>query len=280
MNDRVLWFALLGVLLCPSWARPHQGAHQRLIRVDQSEASNGVTSATALSRARALLDSGAPNDALAAVEHARRSGAAHVDVLATRAEVWIALGEPERAELDLTALIDRGEKLAPAYGRRAALRAAAGRVRSARADWAMAFDIGPTPERALEWGKLSEELGDHAVAMDGYRHALRVLDGPVVLRLALMRLERERGDLGNALREVDALLRVRPEHALWHLTRAELLMEIGRPMMAASSCDQARFLAKRAFEVRATAQRQNTVERAHELCAPVDTQRNERGLVQ
>ncbi len=96
------------------------------------------------------------------------------------------------------------------------------------ADIERAIAIEPSPDLCLRRGRVQEAAGDLAAAACGYRACADLLGGAVVLRLAAVRVDRDRGPNDATLAEVDALLAIRPDHPGWLALRADVLDELGR----------------------------------------------------
>lgn len=147
-----------------------------------------------------------------------------------RARLRADAGDPAGAEEALASALagplppgERGE----AHELRARLRLGRGDPEGARADLTAAIEARPTPERYLLRGRIDEAAGDLDAAARGYREGLDHLGGAVVLELALIRVERERGHLALAIARIDALIRRAPVAADLRLERAAILAAAG-----------------------------------------------------
>lgn len=118
------------------------------------------------------------------------------------------------------------------FASRAELHARAGRLAAARRDYDEALARHPTPELALARAEIDVRREDLDAAAAGYREVLPALRGAVVVRLALVDLERRRGAPRAAIAELDLLLRASPQRPDWWLLRGELLDDAEDPKEA------------------------------------------------
>ncbi len=175
---------------------------------------------------------GHPRDALADLRVAERLLPDSARVALQRARALASLGRARAAERELDRLIADGPPLAAAFTERARLRHADGRLDLARADLDDAILIQATPERVLERGRLDEQRERLDDAAAGYREGLETLGPAVVVQLALVDVERRRGQPTLALEQLDAVLALDPDRADWILIRAEILHQLGQPASA------------------------------------------------
>lgn len=133
-----------------------------------------------------------------------------------------AQGHAVRAEAELDRFLGGGAPSAIALTARASLRQASGRLAEARADYDEAIRLRPAPELYLARGRIDEAQGQLAAAAQGYEQGLRALGGAVVLRIALVRVERARGQFERAAALIDEAMATAPMKAEWRLLRAEV----------------------------------------------------------
>ena len=122
--------------------------------------------------------------------------------------------------------------MASAWGARARIRERRKNWAGAIADYGQAIRRGPTPDLVLGRGALQERLGKHADAAKGYRAALSPLGGALVVRLALIRVQRKLRRFPAALAQVNAILALAPIKTEYLLLRAEIYEEAGKRALA------------------------------------------------
>lgn len=216
-------------LAIASPASAHPGPRTALHGLDERIAAAPDDVDLRLRRAELRRRMGHPRDALADLRVAVRLAPDERRVELERARIHVALGQPRAAERALDRFLDAGPPHARALAERARLREADGRLEAARADLDAAVATGGTVELYLERGRLDERLGRLDAAAAGYREGLAVLGPAVLLRLALVDVERRRGAHDEALAILDALLAEAPRRADWILQRARILQEAGLP---------------------------------------------------
>ena len=178
-------------------------------------------------------------------------------VLSERGLARRDLGDVHAALGDLDAyLIAAGPRpRVDALEARAEIHATHGRTAAALADLDAAVRIAPGPDVCLRRGALLESSGRLGDALRSAVDCLDVLGDAVVLRLAVVRLQRLRGAPAQALAEVDSLLAARPDHAPWLVLRAAVLTELGLPDEARADLESALEAVDRRLARRNTAQR-------------------------
>jgi len=167
------------------------------------------------------------DDALADVRRVLRAAPDHTEARLERALIRVALKRDKAALDDLDHVLAGEAPPSVAWAARARLHAAAERYEQARHDYDRALEQRAHPDYFLERGRVDEarEAWDDAAA--GYREGAE-RSGAIVLRIALVEVERRRGDTEAAMTEVDALLDSVPHRIDWILLRADLLAEAGR----------------------------------------------------
>jgi tetratricopeptide (TPR) repeat protein len=166
--------------------------------------------------------------AMADLEHVARLAPLERRLWLERGLTYAAMKDTARAEHELDLLLASGPSPAEAWRTRALLREETGRLKLAIADYSEALKLRPDPELYLARGRLQEEAGELSAAARGYEVGLRALQGAVVLRLALLRVEKQRGEYGRAQALIDALLPTLQVKADWYLERAEVHALAGR----------------------------------------------------
>ncbi|MFI7465333.1 tetratricopeptide repeat protein [Nonomuraea sp. NPDC049646] len=190
----------------------------------------------------ALLDAkaGAPDQALRLVDDglARLSAVLapgeHPQHLArlrhNRAQVHLALGDPERALADLDSVIAHDPDNSEYYVDRAALHRAAGRVQSAIKDYGTAISLGPhLPEAYYNRAVLHLERGRADRAREDLERALAIDPGHLDARIALVNAHLERGALDAAERDALAGLDLAPKDPALLCTLGLIRSERGEP---------------------------------------------------
>lgn len=167
------------------------------------------------------------DDALADVRVALRSDPDHAEARLERALVRVAQGRDKAALADLDVVLAGDAPSSVAWAARARVHAADKRYEAARHDYDRALEQRAHPDYFLERGRVDEAREAWDDAASGYREGVE-RSGAIVLRIALVDVERKRGDTAAALTEVDALLEQVPTRVDWVLLRAEILAESGR----------------------------------------------------
>lgn len=220
---------LLGMVLAsasPAFAHPGPSVELRALAERIDAAPDDVD--LRVHRAELLRRMGHPRDALADLRVAERVAPSERSVWLEHAMVLVALDRPHAAEHQL----DRVLALGPhhqAFIERSHLREADGRLELARDDLEHALALDDTLELYLARGHVDERLGHLDAAAAGYREGLAALGPAVVLRLALVDVERRRGAHDDALAVLDGMLAEVPSRADWILLRAEILQDSGLP---------------------------------------------------
>ncbi|QDY08286.1 tetratricopeptide repeat protein [Micromonospora sp. HM134] len=129
-----------------------------------------------------------------------------------RAQVYLALGDPERARAELDTVIGHDPDNCEYYVDRAALHRAAGRHRAAIRDHGSAIRLGPhLPEAYYNRAVLYQERGRTGRARDDLRRVLAIDAGHLDARIALVNLHLEHGALDAAEAGARAGLALAPD---------------------------------------------------------------------
>ena len=203
-----------------------------------------------LARAELYVRANRAYEALADLRLAESLGTAGPALHAHRAAALHQLGRDAQAEAELDAFLASTDGTQWAHDLRGRIREADGRFAGALEDYEAALRIGPRIHLFLARGRVLERLGRLDEAAYGYRDGLSLRSGAVVLREALVRVERARGEWDEALQEVDRLLAASGRQVRWLLLRADVLDAAGRSAAAraartAALADAERSLAKR-----------------------------------
>lgn len=128
---------------------------------------------------------------------------------------------------------------ARAYAERANVRTRGNRYKEAIVDYTASLQITDDVEYYLLRGGIQEKLGllDDAVA--GYRRGFTQLQKPILLRLALIRVETARERYDEALKLIDQPIKHAQVKTEWYLRRAAVLSFSGRTEQAHKSRHQA-----------------------------------------
>ncbi|WP_256257261.1 tetratricopeptide repeat protein [Nonomuraea pusilla] len=128
-----------------------------------------------------------------------------------RAQVHLALGDPEQALADLDTVIAHDPGNCEYYVDRAALHRAAGRAQAAIKDYDTAIRLGPhLPEAYYNRAVLQHERGRPEPARDDLERVLAIEPAHLDARIALVNLEMERGELDAAEENARAGLALAP----------------------------------------------------------------------
>ncbi|MFF4779105.1 tetratricopeptide repeat protein [Microtetraspora fusca] len=129
-----------------------------------------------------------------------------------RAQVHLALGDPEQALADLDTVIAHDPDNCEYYVDRAALHRAAGRSQAAIKDYDTAIRLGPhLPEAYYNRAVLQQERGRPESARDDLERVLAIDPGHLDARIALVNLQVERGALDAAEEGARAGLALAPQ---------------------------------------------------------------------
>jgi tetratricopeptide (TPR) repeat protein len=229
---RWLWLVALGCVGVSVGARAHQGLSSDLARLDERLAIRPHDVDLLLDRSVVHRRMGSFAAALADLEQVASLAPAHRRMLVERGLTFFAMKDYARAERDLDLFLSFGLGSVEAFRTRAQLREATGRPAQAIEDYGAALRLSPSPELFLARGKLQEAAGELAAAAQGYEEGLRLLGGAVALRLALLRVEKRRGQYDRAVALVDEVLPALQVKADWLLERAELHAAAGRAQAA------------------------------------------------
>jgi len=206
-----------------------------------------------LRRGRLFRFDGHPLASLADLNRADRLAPGRWDVVFERAITLAHLNHDDEADGELTRCLRLRPSFAAAYAERGYLRMRRGRSAQAIGDFSAALDLKPDIEWILARGNLQERAGDLAAAAEGYRDGLAKLEGAVLIRLALIRVETARGQYDEALALLDPVLKAAQIKTEWHLRRAEVLAAARRTRQADEELALALEAANRAVQRRGTA---------------------------
>lgn len=218
------------VVLCCALAAPalaDEPAEERIAELRARLARAPSDADARLRLALALELSGRPAEALAELDV---FDALHPDVRdddLLRAQVLSDLRRDADAIAILDPLIDSSPTLG-AYWLRARVRERAGDRAGAIEDYDAALGHGDSIDVYAARGALLEREGRLDEAAAGYEAGLAAHGGAVVLREALIRVERRRGRLDRAIAHLDVIIGAARVAPRWRVERAELLAELGR----------------------------------------------------
>jgi tetratricopeptide (TPR) repeat protein len=228
----VVMLAAAAALLVAGSAAGHAGLSAEIAALSQKieQAPNDLAlrlQRAALLRRQADLESAMAD--LRVVEHRAPDSR---PLLLERALTRKALGNLRGALADLNRFLATGAPRSDALVARAELYELLGEPERARADYDAAVRRAATPELVMARGRLDEALGKLERAAKGYEEGLAKLGGAVVVRLALIRVERARNRFSRAAELVDGLIEASPAKADWLLLRAEIHAQAGQPARA------------------------------------------------
>lgn len=179
-------------------------------------------------RGRLYRRDGHPLASMADLNRAGRLAPDRWDVVFERAMTMVSLLRDSAAERELTRCLELHPSLAIGYAERGRIKARSGRRAAAIADFHKAIAIKPSVDWVLLRGQWQEQAGDLDAAATGYRDGMQQLKGPVLIRLALVRVEIDRGRFDAALAWIDPMLERASIKTEWYLRRAEVLAAAGR----------------------------------------------------
>lgn len=256
MSARAAWVAALVCLalfgLGASDVRAHPGLHEDIVRATSALEQDPENADLYARRAHYYRLGGHLEEALTDLMRARNLEPGNMAVALGLGLTLSALGRDHEAEAELNRFISTGSRSVRAFSERAAVRARGGRFPEAIADYTEAIEIQRDIELYLRRGQLQEATGDLSAAVVGYFDGFEHLGGAVTLRLALIRVETQRGEYDSALAYIDQELQRAPVKTTWYLRRAEVLRAAGRAEEAELALDMALTEANQVIEKRAT----------------------------
>lgn len=223
--------ALLGlaILTLAASAGAHAGPNADLERLGRAIAERPSDAALRLERASVLRRLGRLGQAVRELQAVERLEPTSRALYLERAQLWRDRGDAKRALVDLDRYVGSGAPSVLALRTRAELLLVLRRPEEAWRDYDRAVALAPSPELVLARGQLDERRGNLERAARGYLDGLERAHGAVVIRLALIRVERARGRLDSALAHASALVASAGVRAEYLLLRAEIHDQAGRP---------------------------------------------------
>jgi tetratricopeptide (TPR) repeat protein len=176
-------------------------------------------------------------------------------VVLQRALTLSAMGRDKEALSALNFFLqdESDPKLVFALAERASILARSGQAELAIADFTSALQLQPTIELYLIRGKLQESLGKLEDAAEGYQDGLAKLGNAILLKKCLIRVRMAQKQYNAALALVEKETAGSSVKTSWHLTRAEILENMGRSDAANLAYEQALAEANRVLGKRQTA---------------------------
>jgi tetratricopeptide (TPR) repeat protein len=249
-------------------ARAHSDNPEHIVRLGERVADQDLAARyrarQLLKRARFHRVRGEARQALADLELARELGLKARSARGERGLVYEILGENNRALSRLDRFLAKGAPTVTTLNARARLLAAAGRKRDALRDYASSLELAPDIVVFVARGKLLEELGDYDAAVACYREGIGHLGRAVLLEMALVRSELERGQSMAALRIIDDPRAPDRKGAAWSILRSRALQLGKRTDDASAELDRALTEAGRRVAIRDTAISRLDRARVHE----------------
>jgi len=248
----VLVVALACLALGSAEARAHPGLHHDIERMTVAIAADPYNVNLYVGRAHYYRLQGDFDASLSDLDLALELDGKSLDVALGRGLTLSAMGRDAEAEAALNSFVAGGGASVPAFAGRAEIRARAGRLDEAIADYTRALEVQRDIDVYLTRGALQEAKGDLAAAAAGYEDGLAQLGGAVTLRLALIRVETARGGYEPALQLIDKELREVPVKTEWYLRRAKVLEAAGRTEESRQALDLALTEADRVIGMRSS----------------------------
>ena len=208
--------------------RAHAGLHIDIERATRSIELDPENADNYARRAHYQRLGGHLEESMADLERGRALEPGNMAVMLGMGLTLSALGRDAEAEAELNRFISTGGGSVRAYSERGAVRARTGRFENAIDDYTKAIGIQHDVELYLRRGALQEATGELEAAALGYAEGLRTLGGAVTVRLALIRVETDRGAYDSALTYIDEELKRVPVKTNWYLRRAEVLKAAGK----------------------------------------------------
>lgn len=259
MNRAIRFQAAWAALVClalvgfgPPVVRAHPGLHADIERTTRALEQNPENADLYARRAHYYRLGEHYEESLADLMRARELEPENMAVALGLGLTLSALERDHEAEAELNRFISTGGRSVRAFSERAAVRARGGRFQEAIADYTQAIEIQRDIELYLRRGELQEALGDLQAAAVGYFDGFEHLGGAVTLRLALIRVETQRGEYDSALAYIDQELQRTAVKTNWYLRKAEVLQAAGRTEEATLALDMALVEANEVIEKRAT----------------------------
>ncbi|WP_257452474.1 tetratricopeptide repeat protein [Archangium lipolyticum] len=160
------------------------------------------------------------------------------------AQVYAALGEPERAVAQYTAAIEMDPHYSEYHNERGRLLMRMGRLEEALADFQLAEELSPPyPEVRINLGQSLRLLGRMEEAFEAYGKALDLNPDWLLARIGRAQTAEELGRTDEALADYTAALELEPAQPLVLANRATLHYEEGRPDAALADLNAALALA-------------------------------------
>ncbi len=229
----VLAALLAAALSLATWpAAGHEGYSKELQRLSERLLKRPKDAKLRLDRVRLYRRMGDLAGAVADIRVVQHQQPELPRLFLERALTREALGNVRGAEADLSRYLSSKKPVASAWAARARIRQQRKNWAGAISDYGQAIRRGPTPDLVLARGALQERLGKHADAAKGYRAALTPLGGALVVRLALIRVQRKLRRFPAALTQVNAILARAPIKTDYLLLRGEIYEEAGKAALA------------------------------------------------
>lgn len=171
-------------------------------------------------------------------------------ILLLRAEIDFQRGALAEAEVSLEAYVGRTGGSYRAWFLLGAVHERRDRLDAALHSYDQALAFGDDVDLYLARGRVLEATGRLDDAGRNYETGIQATGGAVVLRMELADVARRRGDVDEALAQLDPILRRARVRTRWLLLRAEILEEAGRTAEARRAREEAlsdaeRLLARR-----------------------------------
>lgn len=259
---RVAPWLLLSMAGIAPLAHAHPGPAAEVAALDALRKDHPHDPALLVKRAAVLRLAGQYDHALHDLEGAAHLAPNDPSIARERGLVRAAQGLHVLALKDLSAALAAAPNDAEALFARGKALEALGKRPAARDDYEAALKLEQTPETFLARGRIDEVSGKLDGAAAVYRSGLSALGGAVTLRQALVRVERARGRLDDALALVNEAVARPGLRADWLLVRADIHEQAGRAQLAREDREAALAETEAALVRKTTALRQLTRARA------------------
>jgi tetratricopeptide (TPR) repeat protein len=225
----------------PSWG--HGDVHQQIVLLDSELARHPKNGELLLRRAELWRVDGNWTNALADCERAEVVAPKLAAIDLVRGRIHFDAGQPAQATNFLTRFLVLHGTNAIAWVTRARALAALGNGPAAAQDLTRAIELAPEagPDLFLERARALREAGGayHDEALRGLNEAISRLGPLVTLQLAALELEIGLKRYDSALSRVAQVTEGAPRKESWHVRRAEILEQAGRPKEARAAWEDA-----------------------------------------
>jgi len=245
-------FAVVALQCTPTLTAAHPGLDQQIKHLSRALRKDPTNLELLLKRADHRRRARHFRSAHADLRRAQKISPTDTRIQLIWAQSHFARGKWAKALHALKRYFRAGGKRVPAFGLRARLRLRKGNWRGAVDDYGRMLQLRPDPQVFLDRGRLLRSKSRLDEAAAGYRQGVAIT-GAVVLRLALLEVEKERQNHVGALALVDEAAKTAKIKVDWRIRRAGILHDMGRLREAKVEGRLALIEAEQLLKVRASA---------------------------